>query len=300
MKRILVIAAMLALPLLVMAQNTKKVAILETVDKEGNVPYGVRLQLRSSLTYAISSTSGYEGYDRVDMSSIMGEHNFQRTGMVSDAQIKKLGEMTGAGSILVAEAAVYDASHIIITAKIVSVETAGVEAAAPPKVSSTDPESMEKACIELAKRLLGKSGGSSSSASNNAPAGYTDLGLSSGTNWKNLNANGFYTYEEAISQFGERLPSLEQWGELMDECQWSWTGSGYKVTGPNGNSIFLPAAGFVYSGMNSDVGSYWSSTLSNNDDFRWSFFFNSSRMFPQRAYIIDGYSGKRSVRLVQD
>lgn len=84
MKRILVIVAMLTLPLIVMAQNIKKVAILETVDKEGNVPYGVRLQLRSSLTYAISNTSGYEGYDRIDMSSIMGEHNFQRTGMVSD------------------------------------------------------------------------------------------------------------------------------------------------------------------------------------------------------------------------
>ncbi len=145
-------------------QNIKKVAILETVDKEGSVPYGIRLQLRSSLTYAISNTPGYEGYDRVDMSSIMGEHNFQRTGMVSDAQIKKLGEMTGANSILVAEAAMYDANHIIITAKILSVVTAGVEAAAPPKVSSIDPESMEKACIELAKKLLGKTSGDGSYA----------------------------------------------------------------------------------------------------------------------------------------
>ena len=42
-------------------QNIKKVAILETVDKEGSVPYGIRLQLRSSLTYAISNTPGYEG-----------------------------------------------------------------------------------------------------------------------------------------------------------------------------------------------------------------------------------------------
>ena len=155
------------------AQNSKKVAILETVDKEGKVPYGVRLQLRGSLTYAISNTPGYEGYDRVDMSSIMGEHDFQRTGMVSDDQIKKLGEMTGANSILVAEAAMYGADKIIITAKILSVETASVEAAAPPKVSSIDPDEMEKACIELARKLLGKgSGGSSSSPTRSAGGSY--------------------------------------------------------------------------------------------------------------------------------
>ena len=141
------------------AQNkAKKVAILETVDKEGNVPYGIRLQLRSSLTYAISNTPGYEGYDRVDMSSIMGEHNFQRTGMVSDAQIKKLGEMTGATSILVAEAAIYDPTHIIITAKILNVETASVENSAPPQISSTTPDDMEKACTQLAAKLIGSSG----------------------------------------------------------------------------------------------------------------------------------------------
>ena len=114
--KLLFFTTLLLLPLFVTAQN-KKVAILETVDKYDKVPYGVKLQLRSNLTYAISNTPGYEGVDRVDMSSIMGEHNFQRTGMVTQAQIKKLGEMTGAGSVLVAEAAIYDASHIIITAK---------------------------------------------------------------------------------------------------------------------------------------------------------------------------------------
>lgn len=160
MKRIFLFSALLMLSAFVMAQNTKKVAILETVDKEGNVPYGIRLQLRSNLTYSISSTEGYEGYDRVDMSSIMGEHNFQRTGMVSDAQIKKLGEMTGATSILVAEAAIYDPTHIIITAKILNVETASVENSAPPQIAGTDPDAMQNACTQLAAKLLGTPGNS--------------------------------------------------------------------------------------------------------------------------------------------
>ena len=45
-----------------------------------------------------------------------------------------------------------------------------------------------------------------------------------------------------------RLPTKEEFQELIDKCKWEWTREnysywGYKVTGPNGNSIFLPAGG---------------------------------------------------------
>lgn len=44
------------------------------------------------------------------------------------------------------------------------------------------------------------------------------------------------------------MPSLEQHKELLEQCTCKWTTlngtNGYKVTGPNGNSIFLPAAGY--------------------------------------------------------
>ncbi len=165
MKRLFLIL-LFALPFsFVSAGEAKKVAILETVDKAGDVPYGVKLQVRMNLTYAVSSTPGYEGYDRVDMASIMGEQKFQRTGMVSDAQIKKLGEMTGAQYVLIAEAAVYDASTIIITAKVLDVETGGVANSAPPVFAGKDPEKMQTACAQLAKKLFGQ-GYSSSDLSN--------------------------------------------------------------------------------------------------------------------------------------
>lgn len=63
-----------------------------------------------------------------------------------------------------------------------------------------------------------------------------------------------------------RMPDGEEMNELMDECTWEWTAehgiNGAKVTGPNGNSIFLPAAGFrnftsLY--FLGERGSYWSS-----------------------------------------
>jgi len=164
MKKLLIIL-LSALSLIAYAQEAKKVAILETVDKVGDVPYGIKLQVRMSLTYAISSTPGYEGYDRVDMASIMGEQNFQRTGMVSDAQIKKLGEMTGAKYVLIAEAAIYDTQNIIITAKVLDVETGGVANSAPPAFAGKDPEKMQAACVTLAQKLLGRRSTSSSNSS---------------------------------------------------------------------------------------------------------------------------------------
>ena len=45
---------------------------------------------------------------------------------------------------------------------------------------------------------------------------------------------------------GWRMPTTKELAELLNLCDWEFVGSGYKVTGPNGNSIFLPAAGYRY------------------------------------------------------
>ena len=104
--------------------QVKRVAILETVDRENKVSYANKLILRANLSKAITQTSGYEAYDRTDVDAIMSEQDFQRTGLVSNDQIKRLGEMTGANYILVAEAVVVDAKNMFITAKLLDVETA--------------------------------------------------------------------------------------------------------------------------------------------------------------------------------
>ena len=137
------------------AQNegNKKVAILETVDKEGRVSYGVKLMVRSKLSTFITATPGYEGYDRVDVGAILGEHEFQRTGLVSDSQIKRLGEMTGADYILVAEVAYLNDSYIFLSAKILNVETARVEQTADLQTQATV-EALDQNCKILAGKLL--------------------------------------------------------------------------------------------------------------------------------------------------
>lgn len=81
-----------------------------------------------------------------------------------------------------------------------------------------------------------------------------------------------------------RMPTKEEQDELRTKCTWTWTSSGsvngYVVTGPNGNSIFLPAAGYRGDSSLSDAGSYgyyWSSSLfSGYSDFAFSLEFYSS------------------------
>ncbi len=154
MKKLLILL-LSALSMIAYAQTEiKRVAILETVDKAGDVNYGVKTLLRQSITFAITRTAGYEGYNRVDMAQIMGEHNFQRTGYVSDEQIKKLGQMTGAAFVLIAEAANYDPTHIVILANLVNVESGRIVNSSIPIVAPTAPEGMSKSCADLAKMLL--------------------------------------------------------------------------------------------------------------------------------------------------
>ena len=136
-----------------MSAQVKRVAILETVDRENKVSYANKLILRANLSKAITLTAGYEAYDRTDIDAIMGEQNFQRTGMVSNDQIKKLGEMTGANYILVAEAVVVDARNMFITAKLLDVETART-IMTDNVMMGTTPDDIQKGCAELAKRLF--------------------------------------------------------------------------------------------------------------------------------------------------
>ncbi len=128
---------------------------------------------------------------------------------------------------------------------------------------------------------------------------FVDLGLPSGTKWKTQNQSGLYTYDDAKTMFGNRIPTKEQWEELQIECSWEWTGSGYKVVGINGNSIVLPAEGYHECGESIEgvgyYGSYWSSSPYESQK-NWSFGFMSDRM---RMYY-EKTCSEQSIRLVQN
>ena len=85
-----------------------------------------------------------------------------------------------------------------------------------------------------------------------------------------------------------RMPTRAEQDELRNKCSWTWTTqngvNGYRVTGPNGNSIFLPAAGWrdgTGVGLRGGDGFYWSSSLDSDNS-------NSSN---NSAYYLDFYYG---------
>ena len=132
------------------------------------------------------------------------------------------------------------------------------------------------------------------------PRDYTDLGLSSKTKWKKVNEGNskLFTYEEAIEAFGDKIPTKAQWMELVNECSWVWTGMGYKVVGPNGKSIVLPAWGCRYDGVvkyEGECGLYWSFNPADFD-YAWIFAFDSDEMRLGTALHCSGLS----VRLVEE
>lgn len=140
---------------------------------------------------------------------------------------------------------------------------------------------------------------------NNVGVGkYVDLGLSSGTLWRDKNEEGgLYTYDEAIEKFGDNIPTKQQLEELIEECQWTWKTNGYSVLGPSGESIFLPTGGIKINGyvQNEETGYYMSSTIwwsptSMQYEGPWTLKFWSQNIFTQgimREYGV-------SVRLVQN
>jgi len=82
-----------------------------------------------------------------------------------------------------------------------------------------------------------------------------------------------------------RMPTMEELDELRTKCTWTWTtqngASGRRVTGPNGNSIFLPVTGYyrITSLVEPTIGVYWSSSLDyGNAEQIWVYalLFNSS------------------------
>ena len=83
------------------------------------------------------------------------------------------------------------------------------------------------------------------------------------TNKKHMeDFSGDEQYDAAAANWGGgwRMATSDEYTELINDCTWILVeNEGYKVTGPNGNSIFIPTSGF-----------YNGSTLDNSGTFSWS------------------------------
>lgn len=112
-------------------------------------------------------------------------------------------------------------------------------------------------------------------------AEYTDEN-SAVYNYKIDNIIGNPQYDVARATWGAtwRMPSRAEVEELMKKCKWIWscqyTVYGYRVIGPNGKSIFLPAAGLREGPdhqYENEKGVYWTGNAEYNKDGAYFIFF---------------------------
>ena len=112
--------------------------------------------------------------------------------------------------------------------------------------------------------------------------------------------SGNPSYDVARKKWGSswRLPTMDEFEELQYKCKWKRITQGskecYKVIGPNGNSIFLPAAGFCCGSKLYNAGKfgyYWSSSPHESyDNYAYYSYFLSSYIGGKSIYSYYGQS----------
>ncbi|MCD8206429.1 MAG: hypothetical protein LUD72_00675, partial [Bacteroidales bacterium] len=106
------------------------------------------------------------------------------------------------------------------------------------------------------------------------------------------NIAGIPQYDAATANWGEpwRMPTKEEFEELIIECHWYWMyeDNGYEITGPTGRSIFLPANGLCNGQGLKDVRErleYWSASPHQD--------------FTMAAYSLVSYTaGREDIKIV--
>ncbi len=101
---------------------------------------------------------------------------------------------------------------------------------------------------------------------------YSNYTLPEGKTFSNI--SGDPEYDAAAANWGGkwRMPTLNDFEELFDNCEWTYTEidamKGYEVKGPNNNSIFLPCAGRCDTTdimLVGTFGYYWGATFNEEE-----------------------------------
>lgn len=141
-----------------MAQ-TQKIALLEPRVGAGSTDVSgmEKAMVRGELRKAIVNNEGFEAFTRADIDQMMKEQDFQRTGNVSEADIHKLGEMSGADYICVSTLN-KSADEFYLEAYLINVETGAISNPASQygELVNGKLANMLSVCQNLAQELLGK------------------------------------------------------------------------------------------------------------------------------------------------
>lgn len=111
---------------------------------------------------------------------------------------------------------------------------------------------------------------------------------------KNQTLQGRHDAAYTILGLEWHTPSVSDFNELIENCNWRWTTldghNGYEIKGHNGNSIFLPASGWIHTDSveyRNEYGYYWTSDKVN-DTFAKGLLFSKSEKKIGNGYLYYG------------
>ncbi|MBP3586489.1 MAG: hypothetical protein J6J29_03220 [Paludibacteraceae bacterium] len=242
--------------------------------------------------------AGYTMIERTQIDRIIDEQQMQRSAL-TESQMVRIGELLNLSKIVIGDVNIVMGQYNV-DVRVINVESGTIAATEGATFAGS---SYRETMKSLAQKLAGQIAIGAGPAVGGTPvqeSDYVDLGLPSGTLWKSKNEKGmYYTYDEAVNQFGDKLPTREQLEELKAFCTWEWNGKGYVVKGDNGNSIVLQAAGYrnCDGTVVENVGTYgyYFSSTAYDSNYAWYLYFNSNDVGLINYHQCYG----QSVRLVQ-
>lgn len=219
LKSILIIL-LSCLTMAVFAQQ-KKVAVYVT----GNSPE-IHDVFGHQISEAFAKSGRYIATERTEsfLAELGKEHNYERTGAVDDKEIARLGIQFGVNYVCVAK--ISDAfGEKYIAARLIDVETAEIVNSHYVKGPMTNMDQCVTMADEIATYLSKGSFAEQAAEANEMlkKQGYVDLGLPSGTWWKENNEDECYQLIDAVKKYGKSLPTKEQFLELFENCDYEIT-----------------------------------------------------------------------------
>lgn len=151
MKRILLVL-LICLPMLAMAQKKKMAIYVAPGDEKIKSAEGF---ISSELTSAFVRSGNYQVVERANdfLKKISEEQGYQHSGSVDDEQISALGKQFGVEYLCVAKISSFGNLYQI-SARMLDIETATVQASAEEYFSSSKPEDLLTATRKMVQNLI--------------------------------------------------------------------------------------------------------------------------------------------------
>ena len=267
--------------------DAKKVAVYVT--RTGNKD--VDIILGDQLVAGFASSGRYLAIERTQgfLNQLSKEQFYQQTGAVDDSDLMRLGKQFGVQYVCIAKTSQLFGDYFIAT-RLIDVEHGevinsykkdAVQLGTSQQVVIVGKEIAEKLSDKTIQEIVYEKEQERLRIEKlrerfgdrilYLDKGYVDLGLPSNTLWadENEKQKPYWGIADTYS-----LPTKEQFEELINHCTWTWEEkdgmSGYKITGANGNTIFLPTQGVVCSDGDrilEHVGYYWCQTNYVSDNW---------------------------------